>query len=1172
MRLLIKENPRTLALVSKTHVLLFRHIRTKNNLPRCVIEFSSIDEINLQSYKKITNKEIHGFLGLIEVNNDSYLCAITGKHQVASPIPGETVNKIFSVDFFSLTSSTWDNVDLDPNGYPVMPDFERGFDDQYRTGTINGGNSGSAANQDTALKHPCFELQKLLSTGGFYYSSNFDLTSTLQDRGVDSHSLSFDSYNEEYMWNSFMLHEVVQFRNRLDTPLKQKLDDEGFLTTVIRGFAETFDAYLGREQVAMTVISRQSWKRAGTRFNSRGIDDEGNVANFVETEFILYSGKICYSYTEIRGSVPIFWEQDTALINPKVQITRSEEATQPVFDAHFDHLLEKYGAVNIVNLLSTKTSEIQLSKRYRSHVNTYTQNNNPELYLTEFDFHRETSNQGYSSSTKILRLIKESLYEFGYFSYDVVNKKILSEQNGTFRTNCLDCLDRTNLIQQYISNFALSVFLKDHDFQVSPESEFFNRHNSLWADNGDQISQIYTGTNALKSSFSRSGKMSFAGALSDATKSVSRMYINNFVDKGKQLTIDTLLGRLSSQVPVLLYDPVTDYVNEKLKEQKDEFTSSANINIFTGTFNVNASNRIPDLSSWLYPIGDKFKPNVVVLGFQEVIELTAGSILNADYSKSSFWTKEVSKCLNQFDKYILLRAEQMSSLLLLFFVKADCVNNVKQVEGATKKTGLGGITGNKGAVAIRFNYGASSFCFVNAHLAAGTTNVQERANDYASITNGIRFSRGGKIESNDTIFWIGDLNYRISLSNEEVRKRIANCDIEYLYQFDQLTKEINSGNAFKGYSEPTISFNPTYKFDKGTDRYDSSEKQRIPSWTDRIIYKGKATKPLAYSSSDLTFSDHRPVYAAYRSIVDFIDEIKKSSLSKQIYENYKATHAGDSDSSLIDLKFENNNEDQKPVKTSSSRNQDLLNFLDDEDDYKPSLPIRRQTASPISSEILTPRKQNSPTPPPALPARRAVTNVSSTISTPAKNLQAPPPPAPRSTTPLSTKPPSSSQSKETPSTSVSPPPAPTPRKTNASSSSLPPGFSDTILLPSKTPSRVSSPSNNGKAQLAPTIPKKPVSLGSSPAPSIPKKPEFLHSSTTSNSKTNVPSIPKKPDSLRKVSTEDIENSKITNESEEKTSEVPSNSSAPPPPPSRKGTALSFNDSLDMNSWKPLKPT
>jgi hypothetical protein len=1083
------------------------------------MEFLPREDVDLKSYKRLCEREIDGFLGLIEIDGDTFICCITGSSRAAMPVPGESVNKIYAVEFYSINRKTWDFVELDGNGYPIMPEQDTPGD--YNTSSLN--------TNKQYVKHPCHDLRKLLSTGGFYYSSDFDLTSSLQSRGIGGHSLSMDNYNEEYMWNSFMLQEMVEFRNRLDQPAKEKLDDEGFLTTVIRGFAESFHAYLQREKIALTIISRQSWKRAGTRFNSRGVDDDANVANFVETEFILYSSKICYSYTQIRGSIPVFWEQDTALINPKVQITRSEEATHPVFEKHFNKLLETYGAINIVNLLSTsKSSEIPLSQRYKTHIKRMVNNGTPDLFLTEFDFHKETSDKGFSAATKIYNLIKESLYEFGYYSYDMESGQTLSEQRGVFRTNCLDCLDRTNLIQQFVSNFAVTIFLKDHKHYVPQESEFFTQHNSLWADNGDQISQIYTGTNALKSSFSRKGKMSFAGALSDATKSVSRMYINNFQDKGKQVTIDTLLGRLSGQSPVLLYDPVTDYVNEKITELKDQYASSDTINIFAGTFNVNGVNKVDDLSKWLYPIGDKFKPNIVVLGFQEVIELTAGSILNADYSKSSFWTNEVNKCLNQHDNYVMLRAEQMSSLLLIFFVRADSVENIKRVEGSSKKTGLGGITGNKGAVAIRFNYGASSFCFVNVHLAAGTNNVQERNNDYQSILNSVRFTRNQTINDNETVFWVGDLNYRIGLSNEGVRSHVENGDFGQLIQYDQLTNEMKSNRVFSGYSEPSLNFKPTYKYDKGTDRYDSSEKARTPSWTDRIIYKGDNVKPLAYSSSDsLSFSDHKPVYAAYKALVEFVDDEKKLKLSKDIYDQYKAINGEPSTVSLVEL--------EHAAATSVKKGHRLkeLNLLDEHDDYRPKLP-ERQPATSVYSEILTPRR-NSPKQEPAA-------------------LRSPTPHLPlRVPLPQRIATPSNSDMNSTSTSKSSPPPVPSPRKAAA----LPPGYSDAILLPkSLTPSRSSTPSSVDSAQKnpsAPSIPKKPVALANEKSkntkssPLVPKKPQAI---------TNVPIVPKKPETLKSANSG--------------SSDVSENKGPPPPPPPTRKTPV-VDHSLDMNNWKPLIP-
>lgn len=83
-----------------------------------------------------------------------------------------------------------------------------------------------------------------------------------------------------------------------------------------------------------------------------------------------------------------------------------------------------------------------------------------------------------------------------------------------------------------------------HNFPAWRNSDILlGFHRTLWAENGDALSHMYAGTGALNTSFTRSGKRTLAGALSDATKSVSRMYISNFVDKGKQQAIDALLVR-----------------------------------------------------------------------------------------------------------------------------------------------------------------------------------------------------------------------------------------------------------------------------------------------------------------------------------------------------------------------------------------------------------------------------------------------------------------------------------------------------------------------------------------------------------------------------------------------------------------------------------------------------
>ncbi|SMN18940.1 similar to Saccharomyces cerevisiae YOR109W INP53 Polyphosphatidylinositol phosphatase, dephosphorylates multiple phosphatidylinositols [Maudiozyma saulgeensis] len=1087
MNIYLAEQPeRRIAIISKQYALIIKPIKIDHNVtkPSCAIELVRKESLTNQGFTRLTSSEISGFIGLIEIDKLIFIGTISGSTKVAAPIPGETVKKISSVDFFCLNDPTWDFFDIDSNGYPILPDRD--------TNDI----------QATLPKHPCAEIRKLLSNGSFFYSSDFDLTSTLQNRGVGAHSLSTDNFEQEYMWNSFMMGEIITYKDRLDNEAKQILDDEGFLTTVIRGFAETFVTHVKSVKVATTIISKQSWKRAGTRFNARGVDDDANVANFVETEYIMYCSNYCYAFTEIRGSIPVFWEQDTSLINPKVQITRSMEATQPIFDDHFEKLIKRYGPVHVVNLLSTKSSEIELSRRYYDQIKQSKKLKlNSDILYTAFDFHKETAQEGFSAVSRVIPLILDSLLISGYFAYDCKAKKIMSEQHGIFRTNCLDCLDRTNLVQQVISYTAFKTFLEDFHFisknDFVEESDFTLKHNALWADHGDMVSQIYTGTNALKSSFSRKGKMSFAGALSDATKSVSRMYINNFMDKGKQQNIDMLLGRLPNQQAVQLHDPINEYVTSELENQKATYVSRSNINVLLGTYNVNGATRKVDLSKWLFPIGDKFKPDVVILGLQEVIELTAGSILNADYSKGSFWENMVSECLNQYsDKYLLLRVEQMSSLIILFFVKSDKASHIKRVEGATKKTGFGGMTGNKGAVAIRFEYDSTSFCFINTHLSAGVMNVEDRKSDYESIQNGIIFSRSRTIPQHDSIFWLGDTNYRINLTNEEVRKELNLKDdgyIDRLLNYDQLTLEMKAGTVFKGFREPSLKFRPTYKYDNGTDTYDSSEKARTPSWTDRIIYNGSNLQPLAYSDAPLLLSDHRPVFAAYRAGVLTIDEPKKIELTKKLYNAYKTSHPNEVSSlnaQLVNLGLEGEEfmERTKPPTVPSD-----VSLLDMAMKNEPSRSSSTSTSG-VSSPTGSLSRSNSQISAPLQPKRAASNTIMQsgsnnssrvTSTTSLKPVLRPPPPPAYVKPVLPVRPvaPVEQVQKEVANDTTPVPSMPAePRK----EASPPPGFSSSVLTP-----------RNSSASPAPAIKKEtsPTRSLSKPA-SSPQSPEPSSGSTT----------------------------------------------------------------------------
>lgn len=1138
MKAYLCEEPRTIALVSESHNLTFRQLppqKDHKSLPSVAVQLEPNSQIHSsQNYKLLIKREIHGCLGLINVANVTYLAIITGAlTDVAHPVPYELVDKIYAVEFISLATNEWDYVNLDSNGMPVPTNTDP---DEFDPNSPR-------------VPHPCFEFKKLLSNGSFYFSNDFDLTSLLQNRGVDKGKfeatlpradattrINLQHYQEQYMWNSFLMEELIKFRNNLDPFAVEILNNNRFFTTVIRGFAKSVN--LGARGDTITIVSKQSWKRAGTRFNARGIDDDGNVANFVETEFIYSNASMqqVFAFTQIRGSVPAFWEQDSTLINPKITITRSRGATQTCFDKHFDEISQRYGVCHIVNLLSkTKTQEVQVLRRYEELLAH--SDHRDRISYSDFDFHAETKQSGgFAGASKILPQLYDSLEQFGWFDYDVDQGEVVTRQDGVFRVNCLDCLDRTNLIEQVISLCVLEHIIKNQSLTHGNLrrdrvrlDDITTRHNALWADNGDAISQIYTGTNALKSSFSRSGKMNFAGALSDVTKSVSRMYQNTFVDSKKQSTLDLLLGKDGrNSIPVKIYDPINEYVSEKLKSMEDKFTEFKDISIFVGTFNVNAAVPNPniDLSNWLFPpenynVGS---PDIYALGLQELIELNAGSILAADTSKPGQWAALLESQLNsQGEKYLLLRTEAIASMSVFFFVKKSQIQNVTQVSGSSKKTGLGGITANKGACAVRFDFGSTSFALITSHLAAGVGATVERHNDYSSIMLGLTFTRNYTISDHDHVIWFGDLNYRISLPNDSCRKLIDSGAFDELLEVDQLNNEMrHSDGAFRGFRESDIRFYPTYKYDKGTSNYDSSEKQRVPSWTDRVLYRshaGEKLQLLNYNSvMDVFVSDHKPVYGTFKSRVKFVDDAKKHALAQQFYSAYKAEH-GEATGSLIDF---NNGSDSSGSLTSigSSFSSDTLsgmNLLDDASTHTPRLPSR-----PTSSSISTiPRR----VPPP--PMSRKTTTTSTLVPNEAKlprNL--PPAPASRSG---SIKLPAAEPT-------ASPPPPPPSRKTPASSINL--AFSAAPLVPSNSPTpRSMSPiaTNGGSGPKIETTALKPLK---------PVKPQSL-----SAAKLELPQVP-----VRAASTEPVQKLK------------------PTPPPARASSSTPKEaDGKAMSEWKPLVP-
>ena len=113
LKLFIREHPqRAIAIIASSHALIFRYSASnvgadiqpsgpnaKVSVPRCMVEFSALDAVDLTNYRELHASTVLGTLGLINVNTDIFLCIISGATRVATARPGETVQRITAVDF-----------------------------------------------------------------------------------------------------------------------------------------------------------------------------------------------------------------------------------------------------------------------------------------------------------------------------------------------------------------------------------------------------------------------------------------------------------------------------------------------------------------------------------------------------------------------------------------------------------------------------------------------------------------------------------------------------------------------------------------------------------------------------------------------------------------------------------------------------------------------------------------------------------------------------------------------------------------------------------------------------------------------------------------------------------------------------------------------------------------
>ncbi|EPX71109.1 inositol polyphosphate phosphatase [Schizosaccharomyces octosporus yFS286] len=386
-------------------------------------------------------------------------------------------------------------------------------------------------------------LQNHLKTGPFYFSYTWDLTNSLQRScAEETKNPNVSRSDNRFFWNEFASKNFIQ-------AVQAHPEAASFVTPMIYGFITSSSTMVKGRSVTLALISRRSKFRAGTRYFTRGIDENGNPANFNEVEQITIvsddRSEITYSHVQTRGSVPAYWAEVNDLRYRPRMITNSASLATRAAQKHFDEQIAIYGDQILVNLVNCKGHELPVKQVYENVVRRL---DNPRIHYHYFDFHKECSRMRWDRVSLLMDEILPELDEQGYTTLDTQKYRVLSRQTSVVRSNCMDCLDRTNVVQSCIGRHVLTNQLRKcgllgatHPLRsILPLDKSFCR---IWADNADHISTAYSGTGALKTDFTRTGVRTRRGAFDDFVNSAKRYILNNFYDGARQDAYDLVLGR-----------------------------------------------------------------------------------------------------------------------------------------------------------------------------------------------------------------------------------------------------------------------------------------------------------------------------------------------------------------------------------------------------------------------------------------------------------------------------------------------------------------------------------------------------------------------------------------------------------------------------------------------------
>eukprot|EP01025_Chloroclados_australasicus_P040698 TRINITY_DN4265_c1_g1_i1.p1 TRINITY_DN4265_c1_g1~~TRINITY_DN4265_c1_g1_i1.p1 ORF type:complete len:904 (-),score=70.58 TRINITY_DN4265_c1_g1_i1:1912-4623(-) len=416
---------------------------------------------------------------------------------------------------------------------------------------------------------------------GFYFSYTYPLWQNVQTNIlVEGEEIKPTMYPflSQFVWNSYLSQTLREHNNRQVS--------SSWVVPLIHGYIDQRQFLLNGQQFKIALIARRSRLCAGARYHRRGLDRNGRVANYAETEQIVIAvnKSLCKNYeiprissvVQVRGSVPLFWSQKASTFQPRPDITlqQQKQVQYQTTIKHFNHLILDYGnPIVVLNLLRQKEKhrETILSKEYQEaicHINKqHKEQSDVQIVYQPIDMKSEDVKAQGVLPTMLL-FLEGALYKTGFFACNpqrdfcqlteelqtpnMLKRGPISLQSGVLRTNCVDCLDRTNVAQYTFGLCALGHQLAALDLEtreVKPGSSMAGQLMSMYERVGNALSQQYGGSNAHSKVFSKQrGEQWSRTKLKDMFVSMRRYYSNTLVDPDKQDGIDLFLGNYVPQI------------------------------------------------------------------------------------------------------------------------------------------------------------------------------------------------------------------------------------------------------------------------------------------------------------------------------------------------------------------------------------------------------------------------------------------------------------------------------------------------------------------------------------------------------------------------------------------------------------------------------------------------